>query len=45
VTSTRVKQVSHPAPSVWMHHIQLHSTAEVDEEVLGLPREAFLAAG
>jgi hypothetical protein len=45
VTSTRVKQVSHPAPSVWMHHIELNSIAEVDDEVLGLLREALLAAG
>lgn len=45
VTSNRVKQVSHPAPRVWMHHLELNSTAEVDEEVLGLLREAFLGAG
>ncbi|AXE24908.1 hypothetical protein C0216_16910 [Streptomyces globosus] len=39
VESDRFKSVVHPAPDVWMHHIELYDPAEVDAEV-----RAWLAA-
>ena len=44
VESSRVKQVVQPSPRVWMHHLELTSPDEVDEEVTGLLREAWEAA-
>jgi hypothetical protein len=38
--STRFKQVVHPAPAHWMHHLELHDADEVDDEVAGWLREA-----
>lgn len=40
----RFKQVVHPSPRVWMHHLELGSAAEVDEQVRSWLREAFEAA-
>ena len=40
VTSARVKEVAHPAPSVWMHHVELRSPSEVDGEVRAWLAEA-----
>ncbi|MCD4851589.1 DUF5655 domain-containing protein [Arthrobacter sp. AK01] len=31
--SPRFKEIAHPAPSVWMHHVELHNSALVDAEV------------
>jgi hypothetical protein len=31
--STRFKSVVHPSPRVWMHHLELTSAADVDDEV------------
>jgi len=33
VVSTRFKQVAHPAPSVWMHHLEIHALEDLDDEV------------
>jgi hypothetical protein len=43
--SVRFKEVAHPAPTVWMHHLELHGPAEVDDEVAGWLAEAWAAAG
>ena len=43
--SDRFKSVVHPAPRVWMHHLELHSAAEVDEEVAGWLGTAYAEAG
>jgi hypothetical protein len=43
--SARFKEVAHPAPRTWMHHLELHSEAEVDDEVVGWLRDAADAAG
>jgi hypothetical protein len=42
--SQRFKEVAHPAPDVWMHHIELGGADEVDDEVRGWLREAYDAA-
>ena len=41
VGSPRVKEVSHPSRHVWMHHLELHDPAEVDDEVRAWLREAW----
>jgi hypothetical protein len=42
--SDRIKQVAHPAPRVWMHHLELHGPDEVDDEVQDWLRRAYEAA-
>jgi hypothetical protein len=39
--SPRWKQVVHPSPAHWMHHLELRGTAELDEEVGDWLREAY----
>jgi Domain of unknown function (DUF5655) len=41
----RFKQVAHPSASVWMHHLELASAADVDDQVRSWLRQAFDAAG
>jgi hypothetical protein len=43
--SSRFKEVVHPSPGVWMHHLELHAVEDVDEEVACWLEEAFAAAG
>lgn len=43
--SPRWKQVVHPAAHVWMHHLELRTPDEVDEDVVGWLAEAYAAAG
>jgi Domain of unknown function (DUF5655) len=38
--SPRWKEVVHPSPAHWMHHLEVHDPAEVDDEVTGWLREA-----
>lgn len=33
LTSPRFKEVAHPSPRVWMHHLELSDPAQVDQEV------------
>ena len=42
--SPRFKQVAHPAPLIWMHHIEIRDLAQLDDELLAWLREAFEAA-
>ena len=42
--SPRWKEVAHPSPRAWMHHLELHEPGDVDEEVIGWLREAADAA-
>lgn len=44
VASDRFKSVAHPAANVWMHHVELHSTAQIDAEVRGWLAEAYANA-
>ena len=43
--SERFKETAHPSPGIWMHHLEVQSASEVDEEVRGWLRAAFDAAG
>jgi Domain of unknown function (DUF5655) len=45
VDSDRFKEVVQPSPGVWMHHLELHTALELDDEVAGWLREAYAAAG
>ena len=45
VRSDRFKQVVHPAPGVWMHHLELHHPGEIDDEVRAWLAEAYASAG
>jgi hypothetical protein len=39
--SDRFKEIVHPSPSVWLHHMELRSAADLDAEVAGWLREAY----
>lgn len=43
-TSPRFKQVAHPAPRIWMHHMEIRDLAQLDDEVEAWLREAFESA-
>lgn len=45
IRSRRFKQVVHPSPGVWMHHLELHAAADIDDEVVSFLRRAYDAAG
>jgi len=45
VESSRFKQVVRPAPTQWMHHLELREVADVDDEVTAWLREAADRAG
>lgn len=44
-TSPRFKQVVHPSPGIWMHHLELLGGAQLDGEVEAWVRQAYEAAG
>ena len=44
VASERVKEVVHPSPHVWMHHLELDDVSQVDDEVRAWLREAWAHA-
>jgi hypothetical protein len=43
--SVRIKSVAHPAPKVWMHHLELWETSQLDDQVRGWLAEAYDNAG
>jgi hypothetical protein len=43
--SPRWKEVVHPSPAHWMHHLEIHDAAEIDDEVAAWLREAADRAG
>ena len=43
--SARFKEVVHPSPRVWMHHLEVREVGELDDQVLGWLAEAYDAAG
>ena len=45
IGSARFKQVIQPAPSVWMHHMEIRSLEDLDDEVAAWLREAARNAG
>jgi hypothetical protein len=44
LSSARFKQVVHPAPANWMHHLELRDLTEIDDEVPGWLAEGWTAA-
>jgi len=44
LSSSRFKEVVHPAPSVWMHHLELRSPDQLDDEVRAWLARAYAAA-
>ncbi|HSK26064.1 MAG TPA: DUF5655 domain-containing protein, partial [Jiangellales bacterium] len=44
-TSARFKEVAHPSPRIWMHHLEVHDPTALDAEVAGWLAEAAAAAG
>jgi hypothetical protein len=42
--SPRFKEVVHPAPTTWMHHLEVRSGADLDDEVLAWLTEAYAQA-
>lgn len=45
VGSGRFKEVVHPSPRLWMHHLELQSAADLDDEVAAWLLEAYAGAG
>lgn len=45
VASDRFKSVAHPASNVWMHHLELFRTAQIDADVRCWLSEAYDNAG
>ena len=45
IDSPRWKEIAQPAPMTWMHHLEIHDLAELDDEVAGWLREAAEGAG
>jgi hypothetical protein len=45
LSSERFKEVAHPAPNRWMHHLEVHDVADIDDEVEGWLAEAATTAG
>jgi hypothetical protein len=45
IASPRWKEIAHPAPNVWQHHLEITDVADVDDEVRGWLREAYDHAG
>ena len=39
--SPRWKEVAHPSPKHWMHHLEVHDLADLDDEVTAWLREAY----
>ena len=44
VASDRFKSVAHPSPKLWMHHLELESADQVDDEVREWLAEAYADA-
>lgn len=45
VSSDRFKSVVHPSTNVWMHHLEIRETGQIDDEVRGWLNEAHESAG
>jgi hypothetical protein len=44
VESERFKEIAHPAPTVWMHHLELRDVSEVDDQACGWLADAYQTA-
>lgn len=45
VASPRWKEVAHPSPRIWQHHLEIQSVDDIDDEVAAWLVEAADAAG
>ena len=45
IPSPRFKETAHPAPEIWMHHLELLDSSQLDGEVEQWMRQAYEAAG
>jgi len=45
IESERFKEVAHPDPHVWMHHLELQDVAQLDEQVRAWLAQAYASAG
>jgi hypothetical protein len=36
VRSPRVKEVAHPSPGTWMHHVEIRDASALDDELASL---------
>jgi hypothetical protein len=43
--SSRFKEVAHPSPAHWMHHLEIQEPADIDDEVAEWLGEAFERSG
>jgi hypothetical protein len=43
--SPRWKEVVHPSPKQWMHHLEVRTVADLDDEVAAWLHEAATRAG
>lgn len=39
--SARLKEVAHPSPSTWMHHVELREAEDVDRELITWLTQAY----
>ena len=39
--SSRFKEVAHPSPSTWMHHLELRLVKDVDYELIAWIKRAY----
>lgn len=44
LVSDRFKEIAHPSPKIWMHHVELRDVSDVDEQVLEWLDEAYANA-
>ena len=45
IASPRFKETAHPARGIWMHHLELLDSSQLDGEVEQWMRQAYEAAG
>ena len=43
--SNRFKEITHAAPAIWMHHLEINSAADLDDEIAAWLEEAAETAG
>ena len=41
LTSPRFKEVAHPSPRTWQHHLEIRDVADVDDEIKAWLRNAY----
>lgn len=44
IASDRFKEIAHPAPTVWMHHLELRGVSQVDDQVCSWLAAAYETA-